>query len=297
MRACARVALVLVALSTSFGLAGCAAIDELKETFLRWVESERLPSGPGLFATIARNDPCDSAGETVEKGGKQAVKSRSNQRANRHSRRSLRVRERNRPSRIPPRRRSRKAPRGNPRRLSLRRCDCAVPIPKHRHRDVFHTGRLYGSSIASRPRLVDDGSAVPERDFRAEPAFDGGRESRLGGRSRRRGVRRGSSRWRPSAAECPPSGPDWVHEIKHDGYRLMARHDPVGVRLLTRNGYDWSPRYPKIVGAVNALKVRSCLIDGEAVACDDNGLAVFERLRSKGAGQRGIPLRLRPTGA
>jgi hypothetical protein len=50
MRACARVALVLMALSASFGLAGCAAIDALKEAFLRWVESEKLPSGPGLVA-------------------------------------------------------------------------------------------------------------------------------------------------------------------------------------------------------------------------------------------------------
>src|SRR5262245_55787995 len=50
MRACARAALVLVALSASFGLAGCAAIDELREAFLRWVESEKLPGGPGLVA-------------------------------------------------------------------------------------------------------------------------------------------------------------------------------------------------------------------------------------------------------
>jgi len=88
----------------------------------------------------------------------------------------------------------------------------------------------------------------------------------------------------PSSAERPPSGPDWIHEIKHDGYRLMARRDPIGVRLLTRNGHDWSPRYPLIREAVNRLKVRSCLIDGEAVACDENGLAVFERLRRKGEG-------------
>src|SRR6266480_4785138 len=50
MRACGRVALGLMVLSASFGLAGCAAIDELKETFLRWVESEKVPSGRGLFA-------------------------------------------------------------------------------------------------------------------------------------------------------------------------------------------------------------------------------------------------------
>ena len=85
----------------------------------------------------------------------------------------------------------------------------------------------------------------------------------------------------PSPAQQPPTGPEWVHEIKHDGYRLMACRDPIGIRLLTRNGHDWSPRYPLIVEAVNRLEARSCLIDGEAVACDDNGVAVFERLRRK----------------
>jgi ATP-dependent DNA ligase len=45
----------------------------------------------------------------------------------------------------------------------------------------------------------------------------------------------------PSRAEHPPSGPGWVHEIKHDGFRLMARRDPA---LLTRMGHDWLPRVP-----------------------------------------------------
>jgi len=75
----------------------------------------------------------------------------------------------------------------------------------------------------------------------------------------------------PSAADRPSSGPDWVHEIKHDGHRLMARRDSVGIRLLTRNGHDWADRYPSIVEAVNRLKTRSCLIDGEAMMCDDSG--------------------------
>ncbi len=78
---------------------------------------------------------------------------------------------------------------------------------------------------------------------------------------------------------------NWIHEIKHDGYRLMARRNSGGIRLLTRNGYDWAPRYPLIVETVDRLKVRSCLIDGEAVACDENGLAVFERLRLKPSGK------------
>ena len=89
----------------------------------------------------------------------------------------------------------------------------------------------------------------------------------------------------PSPAEHPPVGPNWAHEIKHDGFRLMARRDPARVRLLTRNGNDWTPRYPLIFEAMNRLKVRSCLIDGEAVACDANGLAVFEHLRRKPTGR------------
>jgi bifunctional non-homologous end joining protein LigD len=85
----------------------------------------------------------------------------------------------------------------------------------------------------------------------------------------------------PSPADRPPSGSNWIHEIKHDGYRLMARRDPVGIRLITRTGNDWTTRFPLIVEAVNHLKVRSCLIDGEAVCCDEHGLAVFQKLRQR----------------
>jgi bifunctional non-homologous end joining protein LigD len=85
----------------------------------------------------------------------------------------------------------------------------------------------------------------------------------------------------PSPADRPPSGSNWIHEIKHDGYRLMARRDPVGIRLLTRRGNDWSARYPLVVEAVNHLMVRSCLIDGEVVCCDDRGLAIFSTLRRR----------------
>ena len=83
----------------------------------------------------------------------------------------------------------------------------------------------------------------------------------------------------PSPAKHPPSGPGWIHEIKHDGFLLMVRRDVTGVRLFTRNGHDWSPRYPQICEAAGALKVRSFLIDGEAVACDGYGMPVFDRLR------------------
>jgi ATP dependent DNA ligase domain len=54
----------------------------------------------------------------------------------------------------------------------------------------------------------------------------------------------------PSRALKPPSGPDWVHEVKHDGYRLIVRRDGETVRLFTRRGYDWTERYPAIAAAV-----------------------------------------------
>ena len=85
----------------------------------------------------------------------------------------------------------------------------------------------------------------------------------------------------PSPADRPPSGTNWVHEIKHDGYRLMARRDSVGIRLITRRGNDWSDRFPLVVEAVNHLKVRSCLLDGEVVCCDERGVAAFQVLRRR----------------
>jgi bifunctional non-homologous end joining protein LigD len=56
---------------------------------------------------------------------------------------------------------------------------------------------------------------------------------------------------------------------------------PAGIRLITRGGHDWAQRYPLVVEAVNHLKVRSCLIDGEVVCCDENGLATFQLLRHR----------------
>ena len=61
----------------------------------------------------------------------------------------------------------------------------------------------------------------------------------------------------------------------------MARRDPVGIRLITRRGNDWTQRYPLVVEAVNHLKVRSCLIDGEVVCCDEQGVTSFQLLRHR----------------
>jgi len=87
----------------------------------------------------------------------------------------------------------------------------------------------------------------------------------------------------PSPAKAPPSGPGWLHEIKHDGFRILARKDATGVRLITRNGSDFTDHFPFIAMALKSLPVRSCVIDGEAIVCDENGLAVFELIRGHGS--------------
>src|ERR1700730_2214943 len=83
----------------------------------------------------------------------------------------------------------------------------------------------------------------------------------------------------PRPAKEPPAGAGWIHEIKHDGFRIIARRDANAVRLFTRNGYDFTARFPKIVDAVASLSVRSCVVDGEAIVVDERGLSVFDALR------------------
>src|SRR5277367_4237773 len=61
----------------------------------------------------------------------------------------------------------------------------------------------------------------------------------------------------PTRAAKPPAAPGWVHEIKHDGYRLIVRRDGAAVRLFTRRGYDWTDRYPAIAAAAGKLRARS----------------------------------------
>ena len=83
----------------------------------------------------------------------------------------------------------------------------------------------------------------------------------------------------PSPAKAPPSGRDWIHEIKHDGMRILACRDGAGVRRITRHGNDFTSRFPLAVEAVSALSARSFLLDGEAIVTNERGLVVFYRAR------------------
>jgi bifunctional non-homologous end joining protein LigD len=86
----------------------------------------------------------------------------------------------------------------------------------------------------------------------------------------------------PTRAPRPPAGPGWVHEIKHDGYRLQVRREGGAVRLFTRRGYDWTARYPAIASTAGQLNARSFTLDGEAVVCGPDGIAIFDALHRHG---------------
>ena len=85
----------------------------------------------------------------------------------------------------------------------------------------------------------------------------------------------------PTRGTKVPPGPEWIHEIKHDGYRLIVQREGKRVRMLTRNGYDWSDRYPLIVEAALRNRCTSFVVDGEAVLLGVDGISDFNGLHSR----------------
>jgi bifunctional non-homologous end joining protein LigD len=83
----------------------------------------------------------------------------------------------------------------------------------------------------------------------------------------------------PTKAPQPPTGETWLHEIKHDGFRVIARKDGARVKLYSRPGNDFTHRFPLIAESLARLRSHTCIIDGEAVACDDKGVASFDLIR------------------
>ena len=90
----------------------------------------------------------------------------------------------------------------------------------------------------------------------------------------------------PTLVAKPPAGPEWIHEVKHDGYRLLALKSAGRVVLRSRHGTDFTDKLPRIAAAVRALPVDNALLDGEAVVFRPDGHSDFAALRTKrGAAQ------------
>ena len=80
--------------------------------------------------------------------------------------------------------------------------------------------------------------------------------------------------------EAAPEGDQWLHEIKFDGYRMHARLDHSGVRLLTRTGLDWTHKYPPIAAAVASVGARQAYLDGELCGVFPDGITSFGMIRA-----------------
>ena len=90
--------------------------------------------------------------------------------------------------------------------------------------------------------------------------------------------------------EKPPAGPQWVHEIKLDGFRMAARIDNGRVQLLTRTGLDWTSKYPSAIAALADVKAKTAYIDGELCGIDEAGLPSFAQTQAATDGERGVHL-------
>jgi len=87
-----------------------------------------------------------------------------------------------------------------------------------------------------------------------------------------------------------PSGPQWLHEIKLDGFRMSARIERGRVQLLTRTGLDWSDKYPNVVAALAKVRAKTAYLDGELCGVGDDGLPSFSQTQAASDGERGVRL-------
>ncbi|MGD9738421.1 MAG: hypothetical protein AB7S41_02495 [Parvibaculaceae bacterium] len=85
---------------------------------------------------------------------------------------------------------------------------------------------------------------------------------------------------KPTLVDEPPAGAEWIHEIKHDGFRTLLVIEPEGATANTSSGLDWTWRYRRVVKAAGQLEVGSATIDGEMVVQDERGVSDFEGLRA-----------------
>lgn len=84
----------------------------------------------------------------------------------------------------------------------------------------------------------------------------------------------------------PPGGDAWLHEVKYDGYRLVCIMDNKNVRIITRNGNDWTRKFPEIAGELPRLPVKQAILDGEVVIINDDGASDFQALQNALKGKR-----------
>jgi ATP-dependent DNA ligase len=87
-------------------------------------------------------------------------------------------------------------------------------------------------------------------------------------------------RIRPQLTQLVQEGPEWLHEIKFDGYRMHTRLDRGAVRLLTRTGLDWTHKYPAVADAVSSIGARQPYFDGELCGVRHDRVTSFSMIQA-----------------
>lgn len=155
-----------------------------------------------------------------------------------------------------------------------------------------------GSIVATEPRSVLTGRDLDavardaDRVWSSKTGERGGPPvAKPGDPSGLAGARRAKLPRRPEAqlatlVDAAPEGEGWLHEIKFDGYRLLCRLEDGEARLVSRNGHDWTERFPELAAAVAGLPAEDALLDGEAIVTDAQGRSSFQALQAA-LGRRG----------
>lgn len=166
-----------------------------------------------------------------------------------------------------------------------------IPAATKRSAKVAKPGRGSTRTVAPEAPPADGETLPPEGGKKAPPAggnkavpASGGKALRAGGKAPPAGGKKAPM---PNTVEpClatlvaeVPSGEAWIHEIKWDGYRLIVFVDKGEVRIHTRNGLDWTARFPAIAEAFRLFPVETAIVDGEAVVEDENGISSFSALQ------------------
>src|SRR5581483_5755520 len=147
------------------------------------------------------------------------------------------------------------------------------------------TGRSMDAIAAERDRIWDSTvgevapEAAPPSAKPAKPTTSKRATSEPPAGARKRAIPDRIAPQLATLAEAPPDGDQWLHEIKYDGYRLLARIESGEVRLITRGGLDWTGKFTTLAKALATLPVESALIDGEVVALTAEGISDFGALQ------------------
>jgi bifunctional non-homologous end joining protein LigD len=92
----------------------------------------------------------------------------------------------------------------------------------------------------------------------------------------------------PVLRDRPPSGAGWLHEVKFDGYRVQLHKDGGDIAIYSKNGADFTRRYPATAEALHSFPGKSLIVDGELVACDERGVPDFYALHVRGEKERDL---------